>query len=68
VQGTAAAALAGVYAGLAATDRPFSDIRHLRFVVCGAGSAGMGVVQWLCKAMEKHSADPEKAAGEYMWL
>ncbi|CAB1119009.1 unnamed protein product [Ectocarpus sp. CCAP 1310/34] len=33
------------------------------FVVCGAGSAGMGVVQWLCKAMEKHGAPPDEAAG-----
>ncbi|CAN0423709.1 unnamed protein product, partial [Hapterophycus canaliculatus] len=39
-----------------------------RFVVCGAGSAGMGVVQWLCKAMEKHGADPEEAAGELQAL
>nr|AIT70139.1 malic enzyme [Scytosiphon dotyi] len=67
IQGTAATALAGIYAGLAATNRPFSDIRHLRFVVCGAGSAGMGVVQWLCKAMEKHGADPDEAAGKF-WI
>ncbi|CAM9766931.1 unnamed protein product, partial [Ectocarpus sp. 12 AP-2014] len=63
IQGTAATALAGIYAGLAATGRPYSDIRQLRFVVCGAGSAGMGVVQWLCKAMEKHGAPPDEAAG-----
>ncbi|CBN77654.1 malate dehydrogenase [Ectocarpus siliculosus] len=58
IQGTAATALAGIYAGLAATGR---------FVVCGAGSAGMGVVQWLCKAMEKHGAPPDEAAGNF-WI
>ncbi|CAN0147411.1 unnamed protein product [Ascophyllum nodosum] len=73
IQGTAATALAGIYAGLAAMDRPFSDITQLRraripsFVVCGAGSAGMGVVQWLCKAMETHGADPEEAARKF-WI
>ncbi|CAM9795216.1 unnamed protein product [Pylaiella littoralis] len=67
IQGTAATALAGIYAGLAAIDKPYSDIRHLRFVVCGAGSAGLGVVQWLCKAMEKHGATPDEAAGNF-WV
>nr|AIT70127.1 malic enzyme [Sargassum muticum] len=67
IQGTAATALAGIYAGLAAMDKPYSDIRHLRFVVCGAGSAGMGVVLWLCKAMERHGADPEEAARNF-WI
>lgn len=67
IQGTAATALAGIYAGLAATDRPYSDIRNMKLVVCGAGSAGMGVVQWLSKAMEKHGATPEEAARNF-WL
>eukprot|EP00903_Cladosiphon_okamuranus_P012961 g12100.t1 len=67
IQGTAATALAGIYAGLAATGRPYGDIRHLRFVVCGAGSAGMGVVKWLCKAMEKYGAPAEEAAGNF-WI
>nr|AIT70123.1 malic enzyme [Desmarestia viridis] len=67
IQGTAATALAGIYAGLSAMDRPYSDIRDLRFVVCGAGSAGMGVVHWLSKAMEKHGATPEEAAGNF-WV
>lgn len=30
-QGTAATALAGIYAGLAATDRPYSDIRNMKW-------------------------------------
>ncbi|CAN0513469.1 unnamed protein product [Scytosiphon promiscuus] len=29
-QGTAATALAGIYAGLAAIGKPYSDIRHMR--------------------------------------
>nr|AIW62930.1 malate dehydrogenase [Saccharina japonica] len=67
IQGTAATALAGIYAGLAAIGKPYSDIRHMRFVVCGAGSAGMGVIQWLCKAMEKHGADHDEAARNF-WI
>nr|AIT70130.1 malic enzyme [Dictyopteris undulata] len=67
IQGTAATALAGVYAGLAAIGRPYSDIRRLRLVVCGAGSAGIGVVQWLSKAMEQHGATSEEASRNF-WV
>lgn len=41
-----------------------SGVPFHRIVVCGAGSAGMGVVHWLCKAMEKHGAPADEAASE----
>lgn len=57
--------LVGLYRGGVLEIPPLSSHTFiLRFVVCGAGSAGMGVVQWLCKAMEKHGAPADEAAGK----
>eukprot|EP00953_Heterococcus_sp_UTEX-ZZ885_P024543 13425-Heterococcus_DN1.PRE.3 len=61
IQGTACTALAGVYGGLAVQNKPPSAITGMKFVVCGAGSAGLGVVSWLAKAMIKHGLTPEEA-------
>jgi malic enzyme len=61
--GTACTALAGVYGGLAVQHKPPSAITGMKFVVCGAGSAGLGVVSWLAKAMIKHGLTPEEAYG-----
>lgn len=54
VQGTAATAVAGIYGALAVQGKPVEAITEQRFVVVGAGSAGMGVVQTLALGMVKH--------------
>lgn len=51
IQGTAATALAGMYGALRVLNRPPEAITNLKFLVCGAGSAGMGVVEQLTKAI-----------------
>ena len=37
----------------------------MKFVVCGAGSAGLGVISWLAKAMMKHGLAPEEAYANF---
>jgi malate dehydrogenase (oxaloacetate-decarboxylating) len=50
IQGTAAVALAGVLAGVRATGMPLTE--H-RFVMLGAGAAGMGITEQLISALER---------------
>lgn len=54
LQGTAATAVAGVYGALAVQGKTVDDIIDQKFVVVGAGSAGMGVVSLLALGMIKH--------------
>lgn len=54
LQGTAATAVAGVYGALAVQGKPVQAITEQKFVVVGAGSAGMGVVSMLTLGMIKH--------------
>lgn len=54
VQGTAATACAGLFGSLTVQDKPLSDITEQRFVVVGAGSAGMGVSSMLALSMQKY--------------
>lgn len=61
IQGTAVVVLAGVYGALAATGKPSSDITQQTFVLCGAGSAGMGIASFLHTAMVHHGLTPEEA-------
>ena len=51
IQGTAVVVLAGVYGAMAATGQKASDITKQTFVLCGAGSAGMGIASFLHSAM-----------------
>ena len=43
-----------MYGALAIQDLPLSDITKQRFVMVGAGSAGMGVTTMLSVGMQKH--------------
>ena len=61
IQGTAAVVLAGVYGALAVQGLPPSAIATQRFLVCGAGSAGMGITQALLGAMVLHGLTREQA-------
>eukprot|EP00953_Heterococcus_sp_UTEX-ZZ885_P001454 1310-Heterococcus_DN1.PRE.1 len=53
--------LSAIYGGLAVLDKAPTAITAMKIVVCGAGSAGLGVVSWLAKAMVKHGLSPEEA-------
>lgn len=54
IQGTAAAALAGIYGALRQKGKQPSDIVDETFVIAGAGSAGLGVTESLFNAVLKH--------------
>ncbi len=59
VQGTAAVALAGVYAAARMLERDISD---LRFVLAGAGAAGVGIVRILRLALLDEGLEPDRVA------
>lgn len=61
IQGTAVVVLAGVYGALAAQGKKAKDITEQTFVVCGAGSAGMGIATFLHNAMVHHGLSPQEA-------
>lgn len=65
IQGTACTALAGIYGSLGVQGLPHSAIKDMKFVVCGAGSAGLGVVSWLAEAMIKHGLSEEAAYSNF---
>ncbi|QDZ23548.1 NAD-dependent malic oxidoreductase [Chloropicon primus] len=67
IQGTATTVLGGIYGALAVKGSQAKDITEQTIVVCGAGSAGMGVVQFLAKAMTKHGLSEEEAR-ERFWI
>ena len=61
IQGTAVVILAGVYGAMMATGKKAKDITKQTFVLCGAGSAGMGIASFLHSAMVHHGLTPEEA-------
>ncbi|MDZ7781929.1 MAG: oxaloacetate-decarboxylating malate dehydrogenase [Halioglobus sp.] len=58
IQGTAAAALAGVYAANRITGK---DFRDLRILFLGAGGASTGIASLMAKAFESHGLNREEA-------
>eukprot|EP00697_Spironema_sp_BW2_P015261 gnl/Spiro4/6026_TR3090_c0_g1_i1.p1 gnl/Spiro4/6026_TR3090_c0_g1~~gnl/Spiro4/6026_TR3090_c0_g1_i1.p1 ORF type:complete len:633 (-),score=98.38 gnl/Spiro4/6026_TR3090_c0_g1_i1:76-1974(-) len=65
IQGTAATALAGIYGALKVQSRGPRELSDLKFVVSGAGSAGMGVVWQLHRAMVAHGLPAEAAFRQF---
>jgi malic enzyme len=57
IQGTGATALAGILAGLRATGR---EIRGQRFVLAGAGAAGIGIARTIGAALREAGATPSE--------
>lgn len=53
IQGTAAVILGGVYGAIACMGKEASAIKEQRFLVCGAGSAGLGIALALHGAMAR---------------
>lgn len=66
IQGTGAVTLASILAAIRAQG-PGARLRDQRVVVCGAGSAGIGVSQSLYDAMLQEGAEPDDARAR-IWL
>ena len=64
IQGTAAVALAGVYASSRVTGRPFRDVRIL---FLGAGSASTGIADLMASALVKEGLNPTDAR-QRLWF
>ena len=57
--------LAGVLGALRMQQRPPEDIRELRVICVGAGSAGVGVSRALHSAMVEAGGNPQRMAGNF---
>jgi malate dehydrogenase (oxaloacetate-decarboxylating)(NADP+) len=62
VQGTGAAVLAGILGSLRQRGKGAAGLKEERIVMCGAGSAGMGILKQLLDALEVHGISREQAA------
>lgn len=60
IQGTGAMTVAGIMCSLRTKGLPLHELVNQRFVVVGAGSAGIGVVNSLAMSMRKLGASEEK--------
>ena len=65
IQGTAAVVLGGVYGALKVQGLPPRAIADQRFLVAGAGSAGMGIAGALLNAMVLHGLSREEAQARF---
>lgn len=61
IQGTAVVVLAGIYGAMAAMGKSSGAITEQTFVVCGAGSAGMGIANFIHAALVHHGLSPQQA-------
>ncbi|MFM7465552.1 MAG: NAD-dependent malic enzyme [Cyanobium sp.] len=64
IQGTSGVAAAAVLAGLKGLGQPFRD---QRIVIFGAGSAGCGIAERLCRLLQRQGLSPAEAA-DRLWL
>lgn len=64
IQGTAAVALAGVYASTRISDKKFED---LKIMFLGAGSAATGIADLICAAFQKKGL-PDDEARARLWF
>lgn len=61
IQGTAAAAAAGLIGALQVKGRPSSAITEEKVVICGSGSAGVGVATMVIRMMQRHGLSHDEA-------
>lgn len=64
MQGTAVITLAAILAGIKAIN---SDLQEQRIVIFGAGTAGTGIADQICSAMEQAGLSKKEAQGRF-WL
>ena len=64
IQGTSGVAAAAVLAGLKGLGQPF---RNQQIVIFGAGSAGCGIAERLCRLLQRQGLSPAEAA-DRLWL
>ncbi|KAG8459961.1 hypothetical protein KFE25_011010 [Diacronema lutheri] len=62
VQGTGAAVLAGILGSLRQRGKGAAGLLEERVIMCGAGSAGMGILKQLLDAMQVHGISRDEAA------
>jgi len=67
IQGTAATALAGMYGAMRVMGLPKADLAKQRVVVCGTGSAGMGVIDMIAMGMQRHGLTRAEACAQF-WV
>lgn len=65
IQGTAAVTLAGVFAGLSTIQQ---RVREQRFLLVGAGAAGVGIGQLLMTALKADGASAESGRRQLLFL
>jgi len=68
IQGTAATVLAGIYGALKVQGLGPEAIKDQRFVVCGAGSAGSGVLLTIRNAITRRYGLSKEEAGNKFWI
>ena len=68
IQGTAAVVLAGVYGALKIMSKDAEAITEQRFIICGAGSAAVGVIEGLVNGMVSHGLSREEATRRFYVL
>ena len=61
IQGTAAIVLAGIYGAMKVLGKHRADIVQQKFVMCGAGSAGAGIVSFLHQALVANGLSADEA-------
>ncbi|MFZ4573556.1 MAG: NAD-dependent malic enzyme [Phycisphaerales bacterium] len=64
IQGTAAVTLGAILGAIAVTSRP---LREQQVVILGAGSAGIGVADYLCRAMVEDGLSETEARSRF-WI
>lgn len=65
IQGTGAVALAAILAGVSSKNESLEEQRYLVF---GAGTAGMGISDQICHTLVNHCGMSEKKARALFWL
>eukprot|EP00041_Stephanoeca_diplocostata_P026101 m.696351 g.696351 ORF g.696351 m.696351 type:complete len:630 (+) comp22892_c1_seq18:300-2189(+) len=67
IQGTGAVAVAGILSAIEQSGLPRASFRDQRFMIAGAGSAGLGVANALCDALVLEGMTEEDAASRF-WI
>lgn len=61
IQGTGAVVVSGLLNAMRARGMKFEDIQSQKVVIAGAGAAGIGIAEALCRAMQQEGLSEEEA-------